>query len=173
MRLVCDYNFASRTQTHSSLYLVWRTNRRLTPTCSLEKKELEAGRFMRALLSREGVLAQRCVLFTPWVSLSWPPVYGRWRRLHRSKAPSIPHRSTHLAGQAAVQCDCEDVGQCSLCRGGTLFWEQGQRSWVQSREASHRRWLLSWDSGDKLELESPEHHHGFLQVVTFFWFHTL
>ena len=100
MRLVCDYNFASRTQTHSSLYLVWRTNRRLTPTCSLEKKELEAGRFMQALLSREGVLAQRCVFFTPWVSLSWPPVYGRWRRHHRSKAPSIAHRIMHVVGRA-------------------------------------------------------------------------
>ena len=70
MRLACDYSFASRTQTHSSLYLVWGTKRRVTPACRLEKRELEAGRFMQALLSREGVLAQRFVFFTPWVSLS-------------------------------------------------------------------------------------------------------
>lgn len=29
-------------------------------------------------------------------------------------------------GRQAVQRDREDVGQCSLCRGETVFWEQGQ-----------------------------------------------
>ena len=29
-------------------------------------------------------------------------------------------------GRQAVQCDSEDVGQCSLSHGGAVFWEQGQ-----------------------------------------------
>ena len=36
--LVCNYNFASRKQTHSSMYTIWRTNRRGSSACSLEFK---------------------------------------------------------------------------------------------------------------------------------------
>ena len=70
MRLVCDYNFASRTQIHSSVYPLWRTSRRVSPARSLEKKELEADRLVQALPSEEGVLARRVIFFTPWVNLS-------------------------------------------------------------------------------------------------------
>ena len=69
VRLVCDYNFAGRTQTHSSIYPLWRTSRRVSPACSLEKKEPEADRLVQALPSctmkrkylKKGVLQFLCL----------------------------------------------------------------------------------------------------------------
>lgn len=104
MRLVRDYNFASRKQTHSRNHPIWRSNRRVTSARSLKLTDS-----FRQLPSEEGAWPNG-VLFTSLVNISWPLPHMAGEGHCGNTAPSLPQRSTIYSGVSRPLSDGERCG---------------------------------------------------------------